>query len=189
MRPEPSIRFCAQGKSLLLPLAQGTCSDSRSRKAMPRDRGLNSGEKTNIPAVFQKGSKKERENCRPVSLTSMPRKVSGQLLLDVISKPVWNNRKGNSCLSNLIATCVAVTGWFFSGESSGCGQLALHEAFDSASHNMLLRQVCESGLEKWAVGLQTQRAVTSGGRAVAGLVCLIPQGPGMRNAALSLHVC
>ena len=39
-----------------------------------------------VAAVFRKGKKEDPRNSRPVSLTSVPRKVMEQLVLDVISK-------------------------------------------------------------------------------------------------------
>lgn len=46
---------------------------------LPADR-----RKTNVIAVFKNGKKENSGNYRPVSLTSIPGKVIGQLILDVI---------------------------------------------------------------------------------------------------------
>ena len=44
--------------------------------------------KTNVSLVFKKGKKEDPGNYRPVSLTSVPGKVTKHLILDVISKQV-----------------------------------------------------------------------------------------------------
>jgi len=64
--------------------------------------------KANVTPVFKKGKKEDPGNYRPVSLTSIPGKVMEQLILDVTSKQVEENKvikssqhgftKGKSCL-------------------------------------------------------------------------------------------
>ena len=75
----------------------------------------------NATPVFKKGKKDDTENYRPVSITSIPGKVTEQLIPEVISrhveeKKVIRNRprgftKGRSCLTNLIAFYDGMTGW------------------------------------------------------------------------------
>ncbi|GAB0208256.1 mitochondrial enolase superfamily member 1 [Grus japonensis] len=78
-----------------------------------QERCLKDWRKTNVTLVFKKGKKKDPGNYRPVSLTSIPRKVMEQLILGVINKHVEDKKvigsgqhgfsKGKSCLTNLIA--------------------------------------------------------------------------------------
>jgi len=75
---------------------------------MPEDWG-----KVNVNPVFKKGKKEELGNCGPVILTSVPREVMEQLILDAISKPVEEKKvigysqhefiKGKSHSTNLVA--------------------------------------------------------------------------------------
>ncbi|KGL86335.1 hypothetical protein N301_09028, partial [Charadrius vociferus] len=44
--------------------------------------------KADITPIFKKGKKEDPGNYRPVSLTSVPRKVTERLILDVISKHI-----------------------------------------------------------------------------------------------------
>ncbi|KFV82338.1 RNA-directed DNA polymerase from mobile element jockey, partial [Struthio camelus australis] len=48
--------------------------------------------KASVTPVFQKGKKEEPGNSRPVSLTSIPGKVMEQLLLEVITKHVEDQK-------------------------------------------------------------------------------------------------
>ena len=72
-----------------------------------------SGEKTDITPVFQKGKEEDLGNSRLVSLTLIPGTVMEQLILEIISihrkdKKVTQDSQhgfteGKSCLSNLAA--------------------------------------------------------------------------------------
>ena len=65
-----------------------------------------------VTPVYKKGYKKDLGNYRPVSLTSVPGKVTEQIALGEITQHVQDNRgikpsqpgfmKGRSCLTNLI---------------------------------------------------------------------------------------
>ena len=89
---------------------------------MPKD-----WRKANVTPVFKKGKKEDPGNYRPVSLTSIPRKMVEKLILDVISKQVEAKKvirsiqhgftKGKSCLTNLIAFCDNMTGWVDEGKA------------------------------------------------------------------------
>jgi len=69
--------------------------------------------KASVTPVFKKCEKDEPGNYTPVSLTSIPAKVTEQLIRDVICKQVQEKKvigsshhgftKGKSCLSNPIA--------------------------------------------------------------------------------------
>ena len=67
----------------------------------------------NVMPIYKKAQKEDPGNYRPVSLTSVPRKIMEQLTLSAIMQHVQDNQatrpsqqvlmKGKSCLANLIS--------------------------------------------------------------------------------------
>ncbi|PKU46989.1 rna-directed dna polymerase from mobile element jockey- hypothetical protein [Limosa lapponica baueri] len=83
--------------------------------------------KVNVIPVFKEGKKEDLGNYRMVSLTSIPGKMMGQLVLGIISKHMEEKKairsgqhgftKGKSCLTNLIAFYDGITGWIDEGRA------------------------------------------------------------------------
>ncbi|GAB0206374.1 mitochondrial enolase superfamily member 1 [Grus japonensis] len=135
--------------------------------------------KANVTPVFKKGRKEDPGNCRPVSLTSIPRKVMEQLILGVINKHVEEKKvigsgqhgftKGKSCLANLIAFYDGMTSWVDEGRAVDVVYLDFSKAFDTVSHKLSNEDVRKCGMNEWPVRWvknwlngRAQRVVISG---------------------------
>ena len=92
-----------------------------NRREMPEDWRIAS-----VTPVFKKCKKADLGNYRLLSLTSIPRKMMEQLVLDTLSKPLEEKKvigrsqhgstKGKSCLTNLTGFSDVITGWVDGGE-------------------------------------------------------------------------
>ncbi|GAB0208805.1 mitochondrial enolase superfamily member 1 [Grus japonensis] len=126
-----------------------------------QERCLKDWRKANVTPVFKKGKKEDPGNYRPVSLTSIPGKVMEQLILGVINKHVEDKKvirsgqhgfsKGKSCLTNLIAFDDGMTSWVDEGRAVDVVYLDFSKAFDTVSHNILIRKLRKCGLDEWTV--------------------------------------
>jgi len=115
--------------------------------------------KANVTPVFRWGKEEDPGNYRPVSLTSIHRKMMEQLLLDVTIKQVEEKKiirssqcgftKRKSCLTNLIAFYDGMSGWVDEGRAVDVVYLDFSKAFEPVSCNILIGKLRKCGLDGW----------------------------------------
>ena len=110
----------------------------------------NDWREANITALFEKGSKSESQNYRPVSLPSVICKQMESIIKDEIIKHVNNEliigsqhgfTKGRSCLTNLLKFFEKVTNAIDKGKPFDCIYLDFVKAFDKVSHFRLIKKL------------------------------------------------
>jgi len=129
--------------------------------------------------VFKNFKKEDPGNYRSVSLTSIPGKMTEQLILEVIIKQAKEKKvirssqhgftKGKSGLTNLLAFYNGMTGWVDEGRAVDVVYLDFSKVFNTVSHNILIGKLRKRGLDEWSVrwienwlNVRTRRVVTSG---------------------------
>uniref|UniRef100_A0A8B9CEL4 Reverse transcriptase domain-containing protein n=1 Tax=Anser brachyrhynchus TaxID=132585 RepID=A0A8B9CEL4_9AVES len=135
----------------------------------------------NVTPIYKKGRRVDPGNYRPVSLTSVPGKLMEQIILSVITRHLQGNQairpsqhgfmKGRSCLTNLISFYDQVTHLVDEGKAVDVVYLDFSKAFDTVSHNILLKKLAARGLDwrtlcwvkNWLDGL-AQRVVVNGAK-------------------------
>ena len=110
--------------------------------------------KANVTLVFKK--KKDLDNYRPVSFTSIPGKVVERFILGTVSRHIKGKRvirgsqhgftKGKSCLTNLIAFYEDVTRWTDDVKAVDVAYLDFSKASDTVSHSILAAKLRKCGL-------------------------------------------
>ncbi|CAM4630995.1 unnamed protein product [Caretta caretta] len=135
--------------------------------------------KANVVPIFKKGKKEDPGNYRPVSLTSVPGKIMGQVLKESILKHLHERKvirnsqhgftKGRSCLTNLIAFYDEITGSVDEGKAVDVLFLDFSKAFDTVSHSILVSKLRKYGLDecttRWVeswLDCRAQRVVING---------------------------
>lgn len=109
----------------------------------------------NVSPIFKKGNRKNPENYRPVSVTSIPCKILESIIRDNMVKHLETNRliakeqhgfvRGRSCLTNLLETLDDITNSLDEGEGLDMIYLDYRKAFDSVPHKRLIHKVQNYG--------------------------------------------
>ena len=148
----------------------------------------------NVTPVFKKGSKKEACDYRPVSLTSLPRKILEHIIshhimghLDahhVLVNYQHGFRRGRSCESQLITIVELIARNLDHGKQTDVLLLDFSKAFDTVPHKRLLKKLDHYGtrgqlikrIESWLCG-RTQKVVVNGSQSSPVTVTSgVPQG-------------
>ncbi|GAB0182819.1 mitochondrial enolase superfamily member 1 [Grus japonensis] len=148
----------------------------------------------NVVPIFKKGKKEDPGSYRPVSLTSVPGKITEKIMLGVIEKHLKDNAvighsqhrfvRGRACLTNLVSFYDKVTHLVDQGKPADVIFLDFSKAFDTVSHSILLDKMSSIQLDKnivrwvsnWLTG-QAQTAMVNGVTSCWRLVTSgVPQG-------------
>jgi len=110
----------------------------------------------NIVPIYKKGSRCDKANYRPVSLTSVPCKIMENIIKEGLSKYLLTNAipckeqhgftSGRSCLTNLLETFENWTKALDEGYGLDVVYLDYRKAFDSVPHRRLLEKLKGVGI-------------------------------------------
>uniref|UniRef100_A0A674JDS3 Macro domain-containing protein n=1 Tax=Terrapene triunguis TaxID=2587831 RepID=A0A674JDS3_9SAUR len=111
----------------------------------------------NIVPIYKKGNKDNPGNYRPVSLTSVPRKIMEQIINQSVYKHLEDNKvisnsqygfvNNKSCQINLIAFFDRVTSPVDRGEAVDEVYLDFSKTFDTVSHDLLINKLGKCNLD------------------------------------------
>ena len=114
-----------------------------------------------IIPVFKKGSRAKAGNCRPISLTSVIRKVLERIIKEQITEHLDHHiliydtqhgfRKGRSCTTNLLVYLQDITKLVDDGTPVDAVYLDLAKAFDTVPHKRLTAKIKAHGVEDKAL--------------------------------------
>ena len=147
-----------------------------------------------ITPIFKKGDKQRAKNYRPVSLTSIPRKILEQLIREGILNHLMTNNlltkcqhgfiRGRSCVTQLLAVLDIWTEIMARRGNIDCIYLDFSKAFDSVPHRRMLHKLQAYGIKgnvlRWIDHLlqgRVQRVSVNGVLyMIAAVISGIPQG-------------
>ncbi len=116
-----------------------------------------SWKKANVSPVFKKGNKHEKENYRPISLTSVVCRLLETIIKNTIvsyldenslfSSEQFGFRRKRSCVLQLIEFLEDVTSMLDEGNCVDAVYFDFAKAFDSVPHQRLLRKIRSFGID------------------------------------------
>jgi len=164
-------------------------NQSMSEGAVPYDWKI-----ANVTPIFKKGSRRQPENYRPVSLTSQLSKVMESVVRDIITGHLDRHhlikdsqhgfRHGRSCTTNLLEFLDKVTEATNEKESVDVIFLDFAKAFDKVPHKRLLTKLEAHGLggkilrwiEAWLAGRMQRVCLDGYSSAWVYVLSGVPQG-------------